>query len=391
MKQPYQPATKSKFLSCVLLSPTEEHLLDNWRVKVTALGLAMFVLGFSIVSAAGSEKPFREHVKNPSATTLIVGLCEGYSGIPNDDGPHTGMVSVPSGSFLMGSNNHYDEEAVQHQVQVRGFWIDRHDVTNAQFANFVRSTGYVTTAERTPASTQGIPSAQIQPGGAVFSSPNNGKPGRWSFVLGANWQHPNGPESSIQGKEAHPVVQVTYEDALAYAKWLGRDLPTEAQWEYAARGGLSGKNYVWGDSFTPEGKPMANSWQGPFPLLNEAKDGYLGTSPVGCYPANGLGLVDMAGNVWQWTKTVYVVGHSEHDPLDLQGSFAESAFALQKAGTAKSKVIKGGSHLCAPNYCMRYRPAARQPATPDLGTSHIGFRTVLNSEVQAALSKKKRP
>lgn len=307
-------------------------------------------------------------------------LCEHYAGVPGDSGPHAGMVRIAGGRFTIGSDRHYAEEAPAREVAVDAFWIDRHDVTNAQFARFVAATGYVTVAERAGG-------ADAVAASAVFVMPQGGKAGAWRLVPGADWRRPQGPGSSIAGRENHPVVQVAYEDAQAYARWLGRELPTEAQWEFAARGGLDGQPYAWGERFTPEGKPMANTWQGAFPLVNTAGDGYAGTSPVGCFPANGYGLHDMAGNVWQWTSTAYVPGHHRGEGFDP----ARPDDMGQEPGRrpTAAKVIKGGSHLCAPDYCMRYRPSARQPADAGLGTSHIGFRTV--AAVPSSTSSPKDP
>jgi formylglycine-generating enzyme len=312
------------------------------------------------------------------------GLCEGYAGVPAGGDRHAGMVKMRGGRFTMGSDDHYAEEALSREVTLAGFWIDRHDVTNAQFARFVAATGYATVAERVPdvARHPDLPAAMRVPGAAVFVMPANRDAGRWRYVAGASWRHPQGPGSSIAGRENHPVVQVAYEDALAYAHWLGRELPTEAQWEYAARGGLEAQPYAWGREFTPAGKPMANTWQGAFPLVDTGDDGFSGTSPVGCFPANGHGLYDMAGNVWQWTSTWYRPGHSGRAEVDPSGPSEAQSVDPRQPGLP-AKVIKGGSHLCAPNYCMRYRPAARQARETDSGTSHIGFRTVVIDEHQA--------
>lgn len=278
-------------------------------------------------------------------------------------GAPPGMVWIRGGRFTMGASDAYPEEADPIAASVDGFWIDRYDVTNAQFAAFVQATGYSTLAER-------------KPGSVVFVQPTDRQPGVWRFVSGANWRHPQGPGSDLEGRANHPVVQVAYEDAFAYARWAGRELPTEAQWEFAARGGLERQRYVWGADAAPNGKPMANTWQGEFPFRNTGNDGYPGTSPVGCFPANGYGLYDMAGNVWQWTSTWYrprhdsaVVGNDPADPSQAQG------FDPRQPGVP-TLVLKGGSHLCAPSYCLRYRPSARQAQEPGLATSHIGFRTV---------------
>lgn len=292
-------------------------------------------------------------------------LCQSYRGIPAESDE---LVLIRGGYFIMGSNVAYQEEAPAYQEYVEDFWISKHDVTNAQFAEFVAATGYVTRAEK------GVPIAdrRYQKGSAVFFQHNKGNSGYWKFTEGANWMHPEGPGSTIDGKHNFPVVHVTYEDAVAYASWKGHDLPTEEQWEYAARGNLSEQPYVWGKDLNPDGRHLANTWQGEFPKLNLALDGYSGLSPVGCFPPNNFGLFDMAGNVWQITKSIYKPYHSkskvtlEKIPVD------------DKSKNEHALVIKGGSHLCAPNYCMRYRPSARQPQDLFLGTSHVGFRTIIN-------------
>jgi formylglycine-generating enzyme required for sulfatase activity len=282
--------------------------------------------------------------------------------------PDREQVRIPGGSFQMGSADYYEEEGPVHAETVAAFWIDRTDVTNAEFARFVAATGYVTDAERRPdpADYPEIPADRLVAGGAAFVPPTGVRGMEdpmqwWAFVAGAEWRHPDGPGSSIEGHANDPVVQVSYRDALAYARWAGRDLPTEAQYEYAARGGLDGKTYGWGDELTPDGKFQANTWQGVFPVRNEVLDGFAGRAPVGCFPANGYGLYDMTGNVWKWTASLYDPG--------------------QKADTPQSRIlhaIKGGSFLCAPNYCRRYRPAARQPQEAGFSAAHLGFRTVAN-------------
>ena len=253
--------------------------------------------------------------------------------------------SIPQGAYQMGSARAYPEERPVRQMQVNAFDIDVTEVTNAQFARFIRDTGYVTSAEK------------IQPGfdrsgAAVFTPPDVNNSTWWRFVEGANWRHPEGPESSIEGRDSDPVVQVSHADAKAYADWVGRALPSEVQWEYAAKAG-SQTRYVWGETRTIDGVEQANTWQGAFPVQNTQDDGFLRRSPVGCYPPNRFGLYDMIGNVWEWTDTIYKQGEGE--PV---------------------YVIKGGSFLCAENYCRRYRPAARQPQEAGFPTNHIGFRTV---------------
>lgn len=300
--------------------------------------------------------------------------CNGYDGIPRQPTGHVGMVQLPGGRFRMGSNDAYPEEGPAADTRVGAFWIDVHPVTNAQFRRFVEATGYVTMAERSPAGPASV-------GSAVFIQPGGAQPGGWRYVPGANWRHPGGPRTNLTGLNDHPVVQIAYEDALAYAHWLGHDLPTEAEWEYAARGGLAANTYVWGNDLHPSGRQMANTWQGPFPFHNTQEDGYAGTSPVGCYAANGFGLLDMGGNVWQWTASWYRPGHrASAEGLVMPVPAGQSEDPRQPG--VPVRVIKGGSHLCSPDYCVRYRPAARQPQDPQGATSHIGFRTVLRESGQ---------
>ncbi len=272
----------------------------------------------------------------------------------------------------MGSDRHYAEEAPSREVSVDAFWIDRYQVTNRQFAEFVASTGHLTLAER-PADARlypGADPAMLAPASVVFTSPQrrvnlNDHLQWWSYVPGATWRHPYGPQSSWEGLEDHPVVHVAYSDAVAYAAWAGGRLPTEEQWEYAAAG-ASTAEFAWGDELTPQGRHMANIWQGEFPLVNLCLDGYERTAPVGSFPANGFGLHDMIGNVWEWTATGY--------------DTAPVAVACCGASTSSPriprKVMKGGSFLCAPNYCRRYRPSARMPQDIDTSTCHLGFRLV---------------
>jgi formylglycine-generating enzyme required for sulfatase activity len=285
------------------------------------------------------------------------------------------MVLVPGSTFLMGSDRFYREERPARPASVEAFWIDRTPVTNAQFAHFVEATGYVTFSERAPTA-QMYPDAApecLVPGSLVFVKPKGPVSLRdfrawWTYLPGANWRHPNGPDSSIAHKDNHPVVHVTHDDARAYANWAGKDLPTETEWEFAARGGLEAAIYPWGDEARPDGRLMANTWQGRFPFENLAEDGYEETSPVDAFPPNGYGLHDVVGNVWEWTKTPYT-------PLN----GAETSCCHRDEGNARNLplVVKGGSHLCAPNYCLRYRPSARQGETRDSSTCHIGFRCVV--------------
>ncbi|QHO74577.1 sulfatase-modifying factor 1 [Bradyrhizobium sp. CCBAU 051011] len=285
------------------------------------------------------------------------------------------MVFIPGGTFLMGSNAFYREERPVRSETVDGFWIDRFPVTNGEFSRFTAATGYVTFSERVPTRKMYPDAAPefLVPGSLVFVKPPRPVSLRdyrawWAYVPGANWRHPNGPSSSIQHKDKYPVVHVTYEDAQAYAAWAGKELPDEAQWEFAARGGLEGAAYAWGDAANPEGRYMANTWQGRFPFENLSQDGFEGTSPVDAFPPNGFGLHDMAGNVWEWTSSLY----------SPQGGADKSCCQRDDADPRRQLyVVKGGSHLCAPNYCLRFRPAARQGESTDSSTCHIGFRCVV--------------
>lgn len=297
-------------------------------------------LGLGLILAACQKKPEPEvevEVVEVGSVETLLGYCDPPSGDP---------VKIDAATFKMGGDL-YPEEGPIRQVSVGAFDIDRTEVTNGQFAAFVEATGYVTDAEKAQ------PGFDVD-GGAVFMQPTEDFPSWWRFTEGANWRHPEGPESSIEGKAEYPVVQVSYNDAKAYAAWAGRRLPSEAEWEYAAGAGASTK-YIWGDEKTPGGKEQANTWQGSFPLENTAADGHTGQAPVGCYPPNRFGLYDMVGNVWEWTDTVFEETSGESEAIH---------------------VIKGGSFLCADNYCQRYRSAARQPQEVGLPTNHVGFRTV---------------
>jgi sulfatase modifying factor 1 len=327
----------------------------------------------------------------------MTALLEGARPAPSVLPPQKNMVWVPGGLFLMGSDDFYPEEKPVHRVNVDGFWMDQYPVTVAEFRRFVKATGYVTLAEREvdPSQYPGADPSLLVPGSLVFQQTArrvnlNDYRQWWGFVPGANWKHPNGPHSNLNGLDRHPVTHIAYEDAEAYAAWAGKALPTEAEWECAARGGLEGKAYVWGDEFTPNGKQMANTWQGEFPWQNLKSDGYERTSPVGSFPKNGYGLFDMAGNVWEWTCDFYTPRHPEDAPKaccvphNPRVTSPDQSYALGEAGShIPQKVIKGGSHLCAPNYCLRYRPAARQREALDTSTSHIGFRCIIRVPAEA--------
>jgi sulfatase modifying factor 1 len=313
---------------------------------------------------------------------------------PGPPPPAQNMAWISGGAFKMGSDRFYVEERPVHQVSVDGFWIDRTPVTNAEFARFVDATGYVTVAERRPdpALYPGAPPENLVPGSMVFTRTSGPVDLRnyanwWAWTPRANWRHPRGPGSRIKKLDRHPVVQVAYEDAEAYCAWAGKALPTEAEWEYAARGGLEQADFTWGDEELPGGRPMANSWQGRFPFENTLVDGYEYTSPVGTFPPNGYGLFDMAGNVWEWTADWYQArlpadsGKACCTPQNPRGGREEDSYdpGLPQFRIPR-KVVKGGSHLCAPSYCFRYRPAARQPQMIDSGMSHLGFRCIVRPD-----------
>lgn len=307
------------------------------------------------------------------------------------------MVWIPGGEFSMGAQDppDIDDEVGMnatkdsrpiHRVYVDGFWIDKTDVTNRKFAEFVRATGYVTVAERTPQAEDypDVPPENLVAGSVVFHPPNHAVPLNdyyqwWAYIHGANWRHPEGPKSNLNGREDFPVVQVAYEDAVAFAKWAGKRLPTEAEWEFAARGGLSGKPFVWGDQFRPNGKWMANTYQGHFPVKDTGNDGHVGTSQVGLYPPNGYGLYDMAGNVWQWVSDWYRPDYYEQ--LAVTKSVARnplgptSSFDPSEPGQSK-RVMRGGSFLCTDQYCSRYMVGTRGKGEVNTGTNHLGFRCV---------------
>ncbi len=313
------------------------------------------------------------------------------------DGPE-GMVWVPGGEFLMGTNDPSAHEAERpaHRVKVDGFWIDATEVTNAQFRRFVEATGYLTMAERpvdwevmktqVPPGTPKPPDEQLVPGSLVFAPPDHMLTNEelenltnwWRWESGADWKHPEGPGSTIEGKDDYPVVHVSHDDAVAYATWAGKRLPTEAEWEKASRGGLEGKKYGWGDVFQPEGKRLANTWQGRFPEATEDEDGYPRIAPVKSFPPNGYGLYDTIGNVWEWCSDWY-----RTDTYRLDGDLG---LAVDPKGPEKSydrdepyqpkRVTRGGSFLCSSNFCTNYRPSARRGTATDSGMSHLGFRCV---------------
>jgi formylglycine-generating enzyme required for sulfatase activity len=362
-------------------------------VIVILLALVCALIGFALSRAIST--PSSPHTNPAFQVTYGDGTR----------GPQ-GMAWVPGGEFLMGSDNKMAQanERPAHKVRVHGFWMDAHHVTNAEFRKFVEATGYVTTAEKkpdwetikvqAPPGTPRPPDSVLVPGAMVFAGTDQPVPLAdfsqwWRYVPGANWRHPNGPDSSIMGKDNHPVVQVSYEDAEAYAKWAGKRLPTEAEWEFAARGGLEQATYAWGDQFAPGGKQMANVWQGqqarPFPVVSPKAGGAVGTSAVGTFPANGYGLSDMTGNAWQWVADWYRAdqfmreaksGAVINDPAGPADAWdpADPGVPVQ----APKRVTRGGSFLCNQDYCLSYRPSARRGTDPYNSMSHLGFRLVMD-------------
>ncbi|MFN3996509.1 formylglycine-generating enzyme family protein [Algoriphagus sp.] len=353
-------------------------------MKTLSLLYFLFLLSFTVSCDSPKESAQEEF----SANTQVI-----FSN-PEPPQKEPGMVWIPGGKFTMGTNeaDAYPAEKPAVQVEVKGYWIDTHEVTNSEYAKFVSATGYITLAERKPEWEElkkQLPPGTPKPdesilvaGSMVFTPPPTPVPTSdislwWKWVNGASWKHPEGPRSSIEGKENHPVVHIAFEDAEAYAKWAGKRLPTEFEWEFAARGGVNGKRFAWGDELTPNGQYLANTFQGVFPHNNEGKDGFLGTAPVGSFAPNAFGLHDMIGNVWELTADWYdalkyarIAGQAPKLDAGMNPCYnPDNPFAMER-------VMKGGSYLCAANYCVNYRPSARQGTAYDSGTSNVGFRLV---------------
>ncbi|WP_084080105.1 formylglycine-generating enzyme family protein [Edaphobacter aggregans] len=397
-------------------TPSSRYNLRRFVVAGVLLVVIVAVVAWKLASAPAATKAAAAPVVEPPVTSNVAipepeadhaGHMATAAGLFEPTMPNSspapgktpvGMVWIPGGEFSMGAQDPPDKERDHvgmkatvdsrpiHRVYIDGFWMDKTDVTNAEFARFVAATHYVTQAERTPTAEEfpDAPPENLVAGSVVFAPPDHPVPLNnhlqwWTYIKGANWRHPEGPGSDIKGKENYPVVQVSYDDAVAYAKWAGKRLPTEAEWEFAARGGLAGKPFVWGDSFQPIGKSMANTFQGKFPNSNSVTDGYATTSPVTKFPANGYGLYDMAGNVWQWTSDWYRPDY--YRMLARQGGVTrnpigpDSPFDPEEPGV-KKRTMRGGSFLCTDQYCSRYMVGTRGKGEVTTGTNHLGFRCI---------------
>jgi len=365
------------------------------RLQRRLIGIVVVLFVASIVWTLTTRRPSDSGSRvGPSVNSAFVPTIANRASAP-PSAPE-GMVWIPGGEFSMGANDPSDTGEVGmkathdarpiHRVYVDGFWMDKTDVTNAQFESFVRSSGYITVAERKPRAEDfpGAPPENLVAGSVVFSPPDHRVPldnhyRWWSYVRGANWRHPLGPGSNISGKANYPVVHIAYQDAMAYARWSGKRLPTEAEWEFAARGGLSGKPYPWGDEFLPQGKWMANTHQGHFPNTDSGEDGYTGISQVAQFPPNQYGLYDMAGNVWQWTSDWYRPDY--YAQLAANGLVARNPQGPDSAydpaePQERKRVQRGGSFLCTDQYCARYVIGTRGMGEVSTGTNHLGFRCV---------------
>ena len=360
------------------------------------LGILLAILWMS--REVANAKRIRDANSPSSELSTAPELAEKKATVREQDSSWTnGMVWIPPGKFWMGSEDGQPDEKPVHQVTVHGFWMDKTEVSNEQFEKFVRATHFVTIAERKP-DPKDFPDASpdmLVPGSIVFTPPTLDEINRqraadglaptteiplenhflwWKYVPGANWRHPEGPQSDLNGREKHPVVHIAWDDARAYCNWAGKRLPTEAEWEYAARGGLDRQPYVWGQEQKPGGKWQANIWQGRFPNENTVEDGFRGTAPVASFAANGYGLFDMAGNVWEWCADWYLPDYYANSPSENPRG-PDTSFDPNEPGVMK-RVQRGGSFLCSDLYCKGYRPSARMKSTPDTGLCHSGFRCV---------------
>jgi formylglycine-generating enzyme len=367
-----------------------KHLARPWLLLLIA-GIITGAIGW----VAFSSRHISQAHANPTPTPPLFGPTIPNS-VPTAQHIPEGMAWIPGGEFSMGANDPPDMDEVGmkattdarpvHRVYVDGFFMDKTDVTNAEFAKFVKATGYVTVAERKPKAEDfpGAPPENLVAGSVVFSPPDHrvsldNHLQWWSYVPGANWRHPLGPNSDLKGKDNYPVVHIAYEDAQAYAKWAGKRLPTEAEWEFAARGGLAGKPFVWGDEFRPHGKWMANTHQGQFPVKDTGEDGFVGIAPVAQFPPNNYGLYDMAGNVWQWTTDWYRPDY--YQQLAVAGGVTRNPKGPDSSNDPAEpnelkKVHRGGSFLCTDQYCSRYIVGTRGKGEVSTGTNHLGFRCV---------------
>lgn len=392
----------------VTISDRYRHRRRSWRISV-ALAMLVSTASFARADAPDEERPATQTAPAscclvPGGAAALIAANAAPTTAPTTTPPRPtdanteGMAWIPGGEFTMGTDSPGApvEERPAHRVKVDGFWMDRTDVTNAEFRRFVEATGYVTTAERKPDWEElkkqvppGTPKPAdelLVPGSLVFVSPKHpvslhNPAAWWAWTPGANWRQPEGPGSNLEGRDDHPVVHVSWEDAQAYATWAGKRLPTEVEWEYAARGGLEGKRYFWGDEKLSSEKPQCNIWEGQFPISNTARDGYVRTSPVKTFPPNGYGLYDMAGNVWQWCADEF------REDAHLRRARPEMQAQPARPATPLMRVIRGGSFLCNDSYCSSYRITARRGVTPDTGSSHIGFRCVISGSESDAPSK----
>lgn len=368
-----------------------------FRFTASALLFAT-AIGLSSCTGTRSAQPAPDHLANHSNHNAAGTKNETQAGAPpvvDDSQPPQpapeGMVWIPAGEFSMGTEEAgFPDTRPIHRVALHGFWMDKTEVTNEQFGKFVKATGYATVAERKPDPKDypGVPHDKLVAGSIVFTPPKGDVPLNdyrqwWAYMAGANWRHPEGPQSDLKGRENHPAVHIAYDDALAYAKWAGKRLPTEAEFEWAARGGLDRKKFVWGNDFKPDGKFRANSFQGNFPNRNTGEDGFLASAPVGSFEANAWGLVDMAGNVWEWCSDWYRADY--YQTLAAQGPLARDPKGPSDSNDpvepgVPKRVTKGGSFLCTDQYCARYMPGGRGKEAPDTGTNHLGFRLVRDAK-----------